>query len=299
MKYLRKILKEPEMAGIYFMVLTARFWPAELYIKIFYYLHLKKWPDLKPPHTFSEKLNWLKLHDRNPLYTKLTDKYAVKDYVSKKIGVDKVVPLLGVWNSFDEIDFDHLPERFVLKCTHDSGGFMICKDKSTFSKVKARSFFNRELRKNYYWNKREWPYKDIQPRIIAEKYLEDGNGDALTDYKFFCFNGEPKMMYISKDVSADPRTDFFDMDWNYLPFKFKDPHAEVRPSMPDKFEEMKEIARTLSKGIPHVRVDMYLINNHIFFGEMTFFHLSGFFSVTPDEWDDIIGGWLDLKKYDA
>lgn len=299
MKYLRKILKEPEMAGIYFMVLTARLWPAELYIKIFYYLHLKKWPDLKPPHTFSEKLNWLKLHDRNPLYTKLTDKYAVKDYVSKKIGVDKVVPLLGVWNSFDEIDFDHLPERFVLKCTHDSGGFMICKDKSTFSKVKARSFFNRELRKNYYWNKREWPYKDIQPRIIAEKYLEDGNGDALTDYKFFCFNGEPKMMYISKDVSADPRTDFFDMDWNYLPFKFKDPHAEVRPSMPDKFEEMKEIARTLSKGIPHVRVDMYLINNHIFFGEMTFFHLSGFFSVTPDEWDDIIGGWLDLKKYDA
>lgn len=299
MKYLRKILKEPEMAGIYFMVLTARLWPAELYIKIFYYLHLKKWPDLKPPHTFSEKLNWLKLHDRNPLYTKLTDKYAVKDYVSKKIGVDKVVPLLGVWNSFDEIDFDHLPERFVLKCTHDSGGFMICKDKSTFSKVKARSFFNRELRKNYYWNKREWPYKDIQPRIIAEKYLEDGNGDALTDYKFFCFNGEPKMMYISKDVSADPRTDFFDMDWNYLPFKFKDPHAEVRPSMPDKLEEMKEIARTLSKGIPHVRVDMYLINNHIFFGEMTFFHLSGFFSVTPDEWDDIIGGWLDLKKYDA
>lgn len=299
MKYLRKILKEPEMAGIYFMVLTARLWPAELYIKIFYYLHLKKWPDLKTPHTFSEKLNWLKLHDRNPLYTKLTDKYAVKDYVSKKIGVDKVVPLLGVWNSFDEIDFDHLPERFVLKCTHDSGGFMICKDKSTFSKVKARSFFNRKLRKNYYWNKREWPYKDIQPRIIAEKYLEDGNGDALTDYKFFCFNGEPKMMYISKDVSADPRTDFFDMDWNYLPFKFKDPHAEVRPSMPDKFEEMKEIARTLSKGIPHVRVDMYLINNHIFFGEMTFFHLSGFFSVTPDEWDDIIGGWLDLKKYDA
>ena len=299
MKYLRKILKEPEMAGIYFMVLTARLWPAELYIKIFYYLQLKKWPDLKTPHTFSEKLNWLKLHDRNPLYTKLTDKYAVKDYVSKKIGVDKVVPLLGVWNSFDEIDFDHLPERFVLKCTHDSGGFMICKDKSTFSKVKARSFFNRELRKNYYWNKREWPYKDIQPRIIAEKYLEDGNGDALTDYKFFCFNGEPKMMYISKDVSADPRTDFFDMDWNYLPFKFKDPHAEVRPSMPDKFEEMKEIARTLSKGIPHVRVDMYLINNHIFFGEMTFFHLSGFFSVTPDEWDDIIGGWLDLKKYDA
>ena len=299
MKYLRKILKEPEMAGIYFMVLTARLWPAELYIKIFYYLHIKKWPDLKTPHTFSEKLNWLKLHDRNPLYTKLTDKYAVKDYVSKKIGVDKVVPLLGVWNSFDEIDFDHLPERFVLKCTHDSGGFMICKDKSTFSKVKARSFFNRELRKNYYWNKREWPYKDIQPRIIAEKFMEDGNGDALTDYKFFCFNGEPKMMYISKDVSTDPRTDFFDMDWNYLPFKFKDPHAEVRPSKPDKFEEMKEIARTLSKGIPHVRVDMYLINNHIFFGEMTFFHLSGFFSVTPDEWDDIIGGWLDLKKYDA
>ena len=287
------------MAGIYFMVLTARLWPAELYIKIFYYLHLKSWPNLKTPHTFSEKLNWLKLHDRNPLYTKLIDKYTVKDYVSKKIGADKVIPLLGVWNSFDEIDFDHLPEKFVLKCTHDSGGFMVCKDRSTFSKVKARSFFNRELRKNYYWNKREWPYKDIQPRIIAEKFMEDGDGDALTDYKFFCFNGEPKMMYISKDVSADPRTDFYDMDWNYLPFKFKDPHADVRPSMPDKFEEMKEIARTLSKGIPHVRVDMYLINNHIFFGEMTFFHNSGFFSVTPEEWDDIIGGWLELKTDDA
>ncbi len=279
-----------------FLNSTYKYWPDELWLKVLYRSKLHRKLDLDNPRRFTDKLNWLKLHDRNPLYTKLVDKYEVKQYIKDKLGEQMVIPLYGVWNHFDEIDFDKLPHQFVLKCTHDSGRLCICKDKASFDKVKAKEKLEKSLKNNFFWWTREWAYKDVKPRIIAEKYMEDGSNDALTDYKFFCFNGEPKMMYISHDVSSDPRTDFFDMEWNHLPFRVKDPHADVLPEKPAKFDEMRNIARILSAGIPHVRVDLYVINNQIYFGEMTFYHNSGIFSVTPDDWDYKIGDWLTLPQ---
>ena len=275
---------------------TYKLWPDSLWLRFLYWQKLHRKLNLKNPRRFTEKLNWLKLHDRNPLYTILVDKYEVKQFVKSVLGEQMVIPSYGVWDNFDDIDFDKLPNKFVLKCTHDSGRFCICKDRTKFDVQSAKSKLEKSMNNNFFWWTREWPYKNVKPRIIAEKFMEDGNGDVLTDYKFFCFNGEPKMMYISKDVSLDPRTDFFDMDWNHLPIRMKDPHADVIPSKPAKFEEMKKIARILSKGIPHVRVDMYVINDQIYFGEMTFFHNSGIFSVTPDEWDFKIGKWLELPR---
>jgi hypothetical protein len=280
----------------FFLNHTHKLWPDALWLKVLYRAKLHRKLNLKNPIRFTEKLNWLKLHDHNPMYTNLVDKYEVKNIIKEMFGDQMVIPLYGVWEHFDDIDFDNLPNQFVLKCTHDSGRFCICKDKEKFDFKKAKEKIELSLNNNFYWWTREWPYKHVKPRIIAEKYMTDNECDALTDYKFFCFNGVPKMMYISKDVSADPRTDFFDMEWNHLPLRLKDPNADTVPLKPKLFDEMKNIATRLSRGIPHVRVDLYVINEQIYFGEMTFFHNSGIFSVTPDEWDYIMGEWLELPK---
>lgn len=289
------ILKEYLHRSFWFILnRTHKFWPDALWLKVLYRAKLHRKLNLNNPIRFTEKLNWLKLHDHNPIYTSLVDKYEVKQIIKEMFGDQMVIPLYGVWEHFDDIDFDILPNQFVLKCTHDSGRFCICKDKEKFDFKKAKEKMELSLKNNFYWWTREWPYKHVKPRIIAEKYMTDNECDALTDYKFFCFNGVPKMMYISKDVSAEPRTDFFDMEWNHLPFRMKDANADVMPKKPELFDEMKKIAMTLSQGIPHVRVDLYVINGIIYFGEMTFFHNSGIFSITPDEWDYKIGEWLDL-----
>lgn len=300
MKYLRKILKEPEMAGIYLMVLTARLWPAELYLKCYYYLHLHEWPNLKHPQNFTEKLNWLKLHDRRPLYTKLADKCEVKKYVSEKIGSDKIIPLLGVWDHFDEIDFDQLPDQFVLKCTHDSGGFWICKDRSNFNQEEARQFFNKELHKNYYWNKREWVYKDIKPRIIAEPYIDSLGKPESFEYKLTCMNGVCKVFTICTGIAHSDfelRTnDHYDRDFNHLPWYAYYKNSKKPVQIPPQAKEIIEYAEKLSEGIPQVRVDFYVINDKVYFGEMTFYTWAGIIEFTPPEWNDIMGSWLDLKS---
>jgi hypothetical protein len=300
MKYLRKILKEPEMAGIYLMVLTARLWPAELYLKCYYYLHLHEWPNLKHPQNFTEKLNWLKLHDRRPLYTKLADKCEVKKYVSGKIGSDKIIPLLGVWDHFDEIDFDQLPDQFVLKCTHDSGGFWICKDRSIFNQEEARQFFNKELRKNYYWNKREWVYKDIKPRIIAEPYIDSLGKPESFEYKLTCMNGVCKVFTICTGIAHSDfelRTnDHYDRDFNHLPWYAYYKNSKKPVQIPPQAKEIIEYAEKLSEGIPQVRVDFYVINDKVYFGEMTFYTWAGIIEFTPPEWNDIMGSWLDFKS---
>jgi len=303
MKYLRKILKEPEMAGIYFMVLTARLWPAELYLKFYYYLHLHEWPNLKHPRNFTEKLNWLKLHDRNPLYTKLADKCEVKKYVEEKIGSDKVIPLLGVWDRFDEIDFNQLPDQFVLKCTHDSGGFRICKDKTNFDQKEARRFFDKELRKNFYWNKREWVYKDIKPRIIAEPYIDSLGKPESLEYKLTCMNGVCKVFTLCTGIAHSDfelRTnDHYDRDFNHLPWYAFYKNSKKPVKLPPQANEMIEYAEKLSEGIPQVRVDFYVINDKVYFGEMTFYTWAGMIEFTPPEWNDIMGSWLELKTDNA
>lgn len=268
--------------------------PDSEYLKILYWIRMGKKLNLKDPKTFNEKLQWLKLHDRKPEYTRMVDKYEAKRYVAERIGGEYIIPTIGVWDRFEDIDFDALPEQFVLKCTHDSGGLAICRDKGSFDKEKARRKIEQSLKRNYYWAGREWQYKNVKPRIIAEKYMEDTAGDALTDYKYFCFYGEPKVMYISKDHGKDPRTDFFDMDYNHLPIRARDPHAQIPPSKPEQFEKMQELAKILSKDIPHLRVDFYLINGEIYVGELTFYHMSGFTEVQPKEWNLKMGEWISL-----
>ena len=270
--------------------------PDKFCLKHLYRVHMGKKLNLKHPKTYNEKLQWLKLYDRKPEYVKLVDKYEAKKYVAERIGEEYIVPNYGVWNSFDEIDFDALPEQFVLKCTHDCGGLVICKDKSTLDKDAAREKINRCLKRNYYWSSREWPYKTVQPRIIAEAYMEDEKNGDLPDYKFFAFDGEVKMMFIATERQSKEETkfDFFDADFNHLPFLNGHPNAKVLPEKPQNFEKMKDLAAKLSEGIPQVRIDFYEVNGKIYFGEITFFHWSGLVKFEPEEWDEKNGEWITL-----
>lgn len=277
----------------------SRIIPDKPYLKILYKGYVGKKLNLDSPKSYNEKLQWLKLFDRDSKYTKLVDKYEVKKYVSSVIGNQYIIPTLGVWDSFDDIDFASLPDRFVLKCTHDSGGVVICKDKSTFDKVKAKRIIQSSLKKNFFYEGREWPYKNVKPRVIAEKYMEDPDSGELPDYKFFCFDGVVKALFIATDrqkKDEDTKFDFFDAEYNHLEFTNGHPMAKETPAKPKCFEEMKELAALLSKGIPQVRVDFYEVNGEVLFGELTFSHWSGLTPFVPEKWDNIFGSWINLPQ---
>ena len=273
--------------------------PDKMFLKLLFRVRMGKKLDLKNPKTFSEKLQWLKLYDRKPEYTIMVDKYEAKKYVADIIGEEYIIPTLGVWDSVDEIDFDKLPEKFALKCTHNSGkGMYICKDKSKMNKEAVKEGLRSGLKQNYYLSNREWPYKDVKPRIIAEQYMEDVETAELRDYKFFCFGGEAKALFIATDRAkedTETKFDFFDMDFNHLPFTNGHPNAEILPQKPLNFELMKELAAKLSAGVPHLRVDFYEVNGKVYFGELTFFHWGGFVPFEPEEWDYTFGSWINLK----
>ena len=269
------------------------------YLEKLYRATFGKELNLENPQTFNEKLQWLKLYDRKPVYTTMVDKYAAKEYVADKIGEEYIIPTLGVWDKFDDIDFDALPDQFVLKCTHDSGGLAICRNKKTFDIAAARKKINRCLKRNYYYTFREWPYKNVKPRIIAEKYMVDESGYELKDYKIFCFDGQPKIMFIATDRAnpeEETKFDFFDMEFNHLPFQNGHPNAKKSIMQPKGFKKMKELAAKLSAGIPQVRVDFYDIDGKVYFGELTFSHWSGFVPFDPEEWDYKLGAWIDLPQ---
>lgn len=269
------------------------------YLKVLYYLKTGKDINLKKPKGYREKIQWMKLYNRNPHYTLLVDKYIVKKYVAKAIGEEHVIPTLAVYHNTDEIDIDALPSQFVLKCNHNSHiGLCICSNKEKFNWSYAIDFLNQGMNDDYYARSREWAYKDVQRRIIAEKYIEDATepGNVLTDYKFFCFNGKAKIMYISHDIAKDPRTDFFDMEFNHLDIHMQDRNADIIPTKPAFFDEMRVSAEKLSSGIPFVRVDFYIAEGTYYFGEMTFYPSSGLAEVHPGEWDEIIGSWIDLSN---
>ena len=269
--------------------------PDPTYLKIQYRLALGKKLDLDHPVTYNEKIQWLKLHDRKPEYTMMVDKYAVRDYIARTIGDRYSIPLVGgPWKHFDDIDFDRLPDQFVLKCNHDSGGLVICTDKSKLDKEKARKKIEKSLRRNFFWANREWPYKDVPPCIIAEQYMVDESGYELKDYKFFCFDGVPRVMFVATDRNTHTKFDFFDMDFNHLPFTNGHPCADKTPEKPQGFEEMKRLAGVLSKGIRQVRVDFYEINGRVYFGELTFSHWSGMVPFDPEEWDYKMGEWINI-----
>lgn len=251
------------------------------YISIKYRAHMGKKINWDNPTTFNEKLQWLKLYDRKPEYSVMVDKYEVKNYVANIIGEEHIIPTLGVWDKFDDIDFDALPNQFVLKCTHDSGGLVICRDKDSFDIEKAKKKINECLKKNFYYRSREWPYKHVKPQIIAEKYMESNDSDSLIDYKFYCFNGEAKFLYVSlanirNGVKKDLIT-YYDLNWDNVPFGRLDHEAfPFLLAKPKEFEKMIRIANMLSKGIPFLRVDLYWINNQIYFSELTFAPGGGF-----------------------
>ena len=267
--------------------------PDPLYLHIKYYMRTGKRLNLKNPVTYTEKLQWLKLHDHREDYVALVDKYEVKKIVAEKLGEEHVIPLLGVWDNAEDIPIEELPDQFVLKCTHDSGGLQICKDKSGFDFQQAKTKIAAVLKTNYYWPNREWPYKNVKPRVIAEKYMEDADTGETRDYKFFTFNGEPKVMYIATGRSSgETYGDFFDMEFNHLVLDIDHRNAPVCPRKPECFEEMKKAAAILAQGIPQVRVDFYEINGQYYFGEMTFFHCGGFVNFQPESWNRQFGDWV-------
>ena len=273
-------------------LITSDIW----FIRWHFFFCLHKFPNLIYPKTYNEKLQWLKLNDIHPEYSQMVDKYEAKEFVRGIIGDEHIIPTLGIWNTLDEIDFTKLPNQFVLKTTHDSGGVVVIKDKSSMDMKAVRKKIEKSLNNNFFYQHREYPYKNIKPRIIAEKFMVDESGTELKDYKFFCFDGEPKMLFVATDRPFDTRFDFFDTDFHHLPFKQGHPLASKEIKKPKGFDEMLEMAKKLSKGIPHVRVDLYDINGNIFFGELTFFHFSGNVPFEPEEWDYIIGEWLKLPN---
>ena len=270
-----------------------------LYLKMKWRLRMGYPLNMKAPQTFNEKIQWLKLYDRKPIYTTMVDKYEAKKYVANIIGDEYLIPTLGIYNNADEIDFDALPNQFVLKCTHDSGGIVICRDKSLLNRGDARKVLNMYLHRRYYWRNREWPYKDVKPRIIAEEYMEDERYHELRDYKFFCFDGEVKALFVASDRQKngeETKFDFFDADYNFLNIINGHPNSGVTPEKPQNFDVMKQLASKLSKDIPHVRVDFYEVNSKVYFGELTFSHWSGLVKFEPNEWDLKFGSWITLPK---
>ena len=275
----------------------------EKYIKKYFKLCMGRELDLDNPITYNEKLQWLKLYDRKDIYTTMADKNAVKQYVAERIGGEYIIPTLKVWKRPGEIDFKDLPEQFVLKTNHDGGnnGIVICKDKKNFDERKAI----KELRRSYYWRKpylkaREWPYKNIKRCVLAEKYMEDSKTGELRDYKFFCFNGKVKALFIASERNTSPdgvKFDYFDADFNHLDFTTGHHKMSSQPiEKPVSFDLMKQLAETLAQGIPAVRVDFYEVDGHPFFGEFTFFHMGGTADFNPKEWDTIFGNWIELPN---
>lgn len=254
--------------------------------------------NLDNPQTFNEKLQWLKLYYRNPILTTMVDKVEVKKYVADKIGEEYLIPTLGVWNSFDEINIKELPNQFVLKTNHDYGGIVICEDKLKLDYNFTKRKLSKHLKRNFYYSGREWAYKDVKPQVLAERYMVDQETGDLRDYKFFCFDGEPKLLFVATDRQRKDdilKFDFFDLSFNHLNVtQGKRGHNREGIKKPINFEKMIELTKILSEGLPHVRVDFYEINGKIYFGELTFYHDSGFQPFIPEEWDYKLGSYLNL-----
>lgn len=300
---IKRIIKDPRRVVVGLLYRTARIWPDKLYLQLRFFFEKGRFLNLKYPRTFCEKMQWLKLYNRRPEYTMMVDKYAVKQYVADKIGEEYIIPTLGVWNSIDEIDWNILPNQFVLKTTHGGGGggVVICKDMTIFDKLEARKQLRSSMKKNGYITQREWPYKNVPKRIIAEKYMTESHSQMkdgdLADYKFYCFNGEPTYCQVIRDRRTKETIDFYDMEWNHMPFVGLNPivcNGDTPVAKPTKIDDMIEICRNLSKDIPFVRIDLYVIDEKIYFGEITFFPAAGMGKFKPEEWDEKLGNMIKL-----
>ncbi|TDE04762.1 ATP-grasp fold amidoligase family protein [Flavobacterium sandaracinum] len=298
MNKIKRIINNPYWILYYFLLATkvSRITPDKWYLKLQYRCFFNKKLNLKNPKSFNEKLQWLKLYDRKPEYIKMVDKHEVKQYVANIIGEEYIIPTLGIWDKFDDIDFDKLPMQFVLKCTHDSGSTIICSDKSKFDFSVAKQKLSNFLKNSHYLPSREWPYKNIKPKIICEKYIEDVSGAELKDYKFMSFNGEVKCLFVclNRRKITGLNVDFYDMEWLPMPFERHYANSGTLIPRPKFFDKMVEFSEKLSKNIPFVRVDFYETNGKLYFGELTFFPGSGWEEFTPEEWDYKLGSMIKL-----
>lgn len=269
----------------------------EEYLKRMYHGLTGKRLRLEHPVTFNEKLQWLKLYDRRPVYTTMADKYAAKQYIADRIGADYVIPTLGIWDRAEDIDFDALPSQFVLKTTHDSGSVVICRDKRTFDVKGAAETLNKSLNRDYYSLFREWPYKDIKRRILAEEFLDAGEEKVPNDYKVLCFNGVPKTISVHTGRFTNHRAYFFSPDWKPMEIAFPPyvPDQSIEIKQPEHLQEMLRLARTLSNGIAFLRTDFYEVDGRLYMGELTFFPASGFKKFVPPQSDETLGSWLTLS----
>lgn len=297
MSKLSKFIKSPLLLFVFLSNRGINLFNDKTYLKIRYYATFKKNLNLQNPQTFNEKLQWLKLNDRKDIYTKMVDKYEAKSYVSKIIGNKYIIPTLGIYNNFDEIDFNKLPNQFVIKCTHDSGGLVIVTDKSKLDIEKSKKKINKSLKRNYYYPGREWPYKNVKPRIIIEKYMKDNSINDLMDYKFFCFNGKCKFFKIDFNRLTKHQANYYDINGNFLPFgeEICPPDFSKKLELPVNLKKMINLAEKLSQNITFLRVDFYEINGNIYFGELTFYPASGFGKFEPEEWDLKLGNLIDLS----
>ena len=300
MRKIKRILGENGIYWLlnYFFIAVRPFKviPVKIQLQVEYRCTTGKRLNLKEPKGFNEKLSWRKLYDHNPLYPQMVDKYEAKAIAAKLIGEEYIVPCYGVWDSFDEIDFEILPNQFILKATHDSSGIVICKDKATFDKNAAKQIMDKSLKRNYYHLGFEWPYRDANHRIIADQLLIDGNRKELQDYKWWCFNGVPKVMYITNKGKLEQcEENFYDMNFKPLDINHGFPRTVPEYNKPEQFEKMKELAGVLSQNIPFVRIDFFVVNGKIYFGEFTFFDHAGLRPFADNGWDEKLGSWIDLK----
>lgn len=268
--------------------------PDELYLKCIFYLRTGKKIDFNCPKTFSEKINWLKIHDRNPYYTKLVDKYEVKQIVGEIIGESHIIPTYGVWNTFDEVDFNSLPKEFVLKCTHDSGSVVIIRDKDNVDKAELKKHFEECMSKRIYDYAREWAYRDVSPRIIAEKYMFDESGVELKDYKLFTFNGKAKIIQVDFNRFSGHKRLYYSREWEKLELSILIKSSDKVIQKPRRLEQMIKFAEEIAKNTKFLRVDFYVNGDEVFFGEATFYPGSGFEKIEPIEWDYKLGSWIEI-----
>lgn len=292
--------RNPQEFKIKLLIRYNRFFCDKLYLQLLYKYKMGRKLDLKNPLRFSEKLQWLKLYNRKPIYTTMVDKIEAKKFVSSIIGENYIIPTLGVWNHFDEIDFNQLPNKFVLKTNHGGGGngVVICKDKTTLDKEASKRKIEASLKQNIYTFLREWPYKNVIPKIFAEELLEDNGHHGLMDYKVFCCDGEPRIVKVNYDVSTDYHVCWYDIDWNRIEgTTIYDPiDANTEIERPALLDELLDKSRQLSKGVPYLRVDFYCVNDKIKFGELTFYPGSGLEPFEPDSFDLKIGSWITLPN---
>lgn len=271
--------------------------PDKLYLTLQYLLYEGRLINWSKPRTFTEKIQWLKLNNRTELLHILVDKYEVKNYVASQIGKEYIIPTLGLWCNADEIDFSSLPDRFVLKCTHSSHASVVCKDKALLDIKAAKEFLNRCLLTSPYEKYREWAYKDVAPRILAERYIENYGQSDLIDYKFYCFGGQAKFCQVIMNRTERESIDFFNRDWEkqeFIGLNVSAVHAEDEISRPDNYDLMLCIADKLSNGFPFVRVDLYEVGNKVYFGEMTFYPGAGLGNFRPSKWNRILGDYLHI-----